>query len=237
MEAWREESLNDLINVNLVDDLFVRVSNAASSLGFDYCAYGIRLPLPVSNPKVVMFNNYPLEWQKEYSRNNYLSVDPTVQHGVRSSVPILWGRDEFAPVIDLWENANAHGLKHGWAQSARDSRGVIGMLTLARGAEQLTLQELESKESKMHWLVQMAYAGFSKLVTMQHLPESQAQLTPREIEILRWTADGKTAYEIGQISGISAATVNFHINNAVNKLGAVNKTQAVVKAALLGFIT
>ncbi|EGF33678.1 hypothetical protein IMCC9480_3149 [Oxalobacteraceae bacterium IMCC9480] len=35
---------------------------------------------------------------------------------------------------------------------------------------------------------------------------------------------------------ISVSTVNFHINNAIEKLNAVNKIQAVVKAAMLGLL-
>jgi DNA-binding CsgD family transcriptional regulator len=53
---------------------------------------------------------------------------------------------------------------------------------------------------------------------------------------MRWTADGKTSYEIGLILIISASTVNFHINNVIEKLNAVNKIQAVMKAALLGLL-
>ena len=68
------------------------------------------------------------------------------------------------------------------------------------------------------------------------LPETQAQLTAREIEVLRWTAEGKTSNEIAQILSISERTANFHINNILVKLGALNKTQAAVKAAVLGLL-
>lgn len=63
-----------------------------------------------------------------------------------------------------------------------------------------------------------------------------ANLTEREIEVLRWTADGKTSADISAILTISDNTVNFHIKNAVAKLGVANKTAAVVKAALLGYL-
>jgi len=53
---------------------------------------------------------------------------------------------------------------------------------------------------------------------------------------LRWTAEGKTAYEISHILNVSERTVNFHVNNVVDKLGASNKTQAAVKAAILGML-
>ena len=61
-------------------------------------------------------------------------------------------------------------------------------------------------------------------------------LTPREIEALYWTMEGKTAWEVGQILGISERTAVLHVNNAMHKLGCVNKHQAVLKALRLGLI-
>jgi DNA-binding CsgD family transcriptional regulator len=70
-------------------------------------------------------------------------------------------------------------------------------------------------------------------------PEQQLErphLTPRELEVLRWTMDGKTAWEVGAILGISERTAVLHVNNAMHKLGCVNKHQAVLKALRLGLI-
>jgi len=59
-------------------------------------------------------------------------------------------------------------------------------------------------------------------------------LTPREIEILRWSAEGKTAADIAIILSMKERTVHFHVANAVQKMGACNKISAVVQAALSG---
>ncbi len=88
----------------------------------------------------------------------------------------------------------------------------------------------------MAWLTQYAHAGMAKLLVPKYVPETLVTMTAREKEVLRWTAEGKTAYEIGQILIVSERTVNFHINNVVAKLGASNKTQAAVKAAALGML-
>ena len=61
-------------------------------------------------------------------------------------------------------------------------------------------------------------------------------LTPRELESLRWTMEGKTAWEVGSVLGISESTAVLHVNNAMHKLGCVNKHQAVLKALRLGLI-
>lgn len=62
-------------------------------------------------------------------------------------------------------------------------------------------------------------------------------LTARERECLLWTARGKTAWEIARIVGRSRGTVNFHLQSAMRKLDAVNKTQAVAIAVSAGLLS
>jgi len=66
----------------------------------------------------------------------------------------------------------------------------------------------------------------------QHVVE----LTPRELEILRWCKAGKTRTEIGEILSISMRTVAFHLENIMNKLGATNQITAVVIAIQRGLL-
>ena len=69
----------------------------------------------------------------------------------------------------------------------------------------------------------------------QWLPED-CQLTKREVECLRWASIGKTDREISMILRRSHATVRFHIQNAGEKLNAVNRSQTIFKAAQLGYL-
>jgi DNA-binding CsgD family transcriptional regulator len=48
--------------------------------------------------------------------------------------------------------------------------------------------------------------------------------------------DGKTAWEVGSILGITERTAVLHLSNAMRKLGCVNKHQAVLKALRLGLV-
>ena len=183
-----------------------------------------------------MFSNYPVAWQAHYQANNYLEIDPTVQHAMRSLLPILRTDELFSPAYDFWEEARSFGLYHGWAQSIRDFNGVVGMLTLARSHEPITETELEAKQFKMAWLTQAVHLGMSQCMTPKLMPEADAKVSNREIAVLRWTADGKTSSEISSILNIAERTVNFHINNAIAKLNAANKTSAAIKAAMLGLL-
>lgn len=56
-------------------------------------------------------------------------------------------------------------------------------------------------------------------------------LTMRESEVLVWIAKGKSNRDIGEILGLSARTVNKHLEQIYVKLGVENRASAAVKAA------
>lgn len=56
------------------------------------------------------------------------------------------------------------------------------------------------------------------------------ELTPRELEILRLVAEGKTNREAAADLSISDATVKFHMTNILNKLHLENRAQVVAYA-------
>ena len=61
-------------------------------------------------------------------------------------------------------------------------------------------------------------------------------LTPREQEVLRLLAEGLPNKAIARRLGISEHTVKFHINAVLGKLGAQNRTEAVVLAMRMGLV-
>lgn len=61
-------------------------------------------------------------------------------------------------------------------------------------------------------------------------------LTPREQEVLRLLAQGKTNKEIAQALIISERTVKFHVRSVFARLGATNRTEAVALAAQRGLV-
>lgn len=236
MQPWQDDLLTTLHRIATERELFAAIRKESQRIGFDYCAYGLRLPLPLTNPKTVMLNDYPDQWQKQYIAENYLRIDPTVRHAMKSLAPQVWDDEVFKEAPAFWESAHAFGLRHGWAQSSIDLTGIRGMLTLARSAEPLTPMELKEKSYQMVWLTQIAHFYMSKFISKRIFPERAVQLSLRETEVLRWTGEGKTSGEISDILNLSERTVNFHIANAIAKLNCTNKTAATAKAVILGIL-
>lgn len=236
MTSWAEALFDELSDAHSDHEVFGKIEAAASSLGFEYCAYGLRAPWPLSKPKTRFVNNYPAWWQKRYEEAGYIEIDPTIRHTRRSQLPVIWSDSFFADVPQLWQEARAAGLRVGWTQSAFDSCGVGGMLTLARSSEPLSSAELAQKETRMRWLVNTAHLALKRVLMPKLMDDPERGLTEREVEVLRWAADGKTSCEISKILVISVDTVNFHVKNAVTKLKSANKTEAAVRAAMLGLL-
>ncbi|RDJ11422.1 helix-turn-helix transcriptional regulator [Rhizobium grahamii] len=76
-----------------------------------------------------------------------------------------------------------------------------------------------------------AYNRTKQSKLAEHTP-----LSAREREVVRWTAQGKTSIEIGQILSLSDHTVNAYMTSAIKKLDCVNRAQLVAKAIRMKLI-
>jgi DNA-binding CsgD family transcriptional regulator len=141
----------------------------------------------------------------------------------------------FADAPDHWRDAQDFGIRHGWSQSSFNAHGAAGMLSLVRGQGRITPMELKAKEQNMRWLVSLTHLSLSR-VYLHHETHQPARLTQREIEAMKWTADGKSAQEISDILNITKHAVDFHLKNAIQRLQTSNKTAAVARAAVLGLL-
>ncbi len=64
--------------------------------------------------------------------------------------------------------------------------------------------------------------------------EPGLQLTGRERDVVRWSAEGKTVEDIAVILGISPHTVGEHLKNVRRKLGTINAAHTIAVAIQLG---
>jgi len=67
-------------------------------------------------------------------------------------------------------------------------------------------------------------------------PEPEAELTGRELEVLRLLAGGLSNRLIGERLYISETTAKFHVGNILRKLGVTRRAEAVYEASKAGLI-
>jgi len=184
-------------------------------------------------------HSYPTEWVQNYSKHNFGLVDPVALMSARTIEPFKWEtayRDvemthELREFISLAED---YGMKSGIA-CARNA---------SVGENVDTLMSLETKGYKAgeEYLAIVAYIlphlheAIDRIDKADQIPEDIPDFTLRERETLKWSYEGKTAWEIGVILSISERTVKFHLKNIYKKLNVTNRPQAVAKAIRYGIV-
>lgn len=137
----------------------------------------------------------------------------------------------------LWSHAQAFDLCHDSVRPCcTPSLPRCGLIAAIRALGTPANKEQRGAEIRMRWLAYVAHLALDRQLVVRTEPSWESPLTEREIDVLQWTACGKTSSEISQLLSISECTVNFHIRNVITKLHAANKTAAAVKAAVLGWI-
>ena len=208
-------------------------------LGFETVSAITVIDHPLANPEFIAIDNAPLAYRDAIDDSSIGRRDPVMQHCKNQSVPIIWNQDTYTTrgLGELWEEQASFGYRTGVCLALHMPEGrhfVLGVdrqqampkdpIEVTRMVADLQLFAVHAQDAALRILVPAAAQ-----------PERPA-LTPRELEGLRWTMDGKTAWEVGETLGISERTAVLHINNAMHKLGCANKHQAVLKALRLGLI-
>lgn len=224
-----------LQSADSVEALLAIAEKYTKSLGFDYFCYGHREHAPYASARLYLQSNYPHIWQNAYEENQFAKKDPTIEHALKSTIPLIWSEKNFTSATSFYEEATSHGIRFGWSQAIRSAEG-LSMLTLSRSADPVSSAELHANMSRLLWFNQVISQALQKFALSEKTQNKPVVLTSREAEVVRWTADGKTSFEISVILGIAERTVNFHLNNVMSKLDTHNKIAATVKAITMNLI-
>ena len=218
-------------------DLYEYTLKQIQCYGFEYFCFCFTTHLKNIHVSVKRVSNYSDEFIEFYRSIDVSLNNPLVSHCQRSIDPIIWDESIFRDTPELSRQAQAHGLNYGWSQAVHDTQGWTSILNMARSSTAITQEEFDEKAADVLWLCNQLHGGvLAELSPAQRVQTPLEHLSQREAEVLKWTAQGKTASDVGMILGLTTRTVNFHISSAIRKLGTSNKTSAVVLATQRGFI-
>lgn len=175
------------------------------------------------------------QYIREFDSNRLLRYCPVLPQFSRSVMPQCWSvQDEetcsfdFPPV--MFDLLRKYNLK----------MGVVFPLTSVDSSRYYFRYDGDRPplvQSELNELGMITLHAFDVFDRIRRTEKACANLlSARELEVLRWTAQGKTSVEIGQILSLSDHTVNAYMTNAIRKLDCVNRTQLVAKAIRLKLI-
>lgn len=233
MERWKESQLNQLSRATEIDIAYRISLGFAKNIGFKFFAFSIAYPIKTDHFHTVQLNNYPTDWNIEYEQKNFSAIDPVVAHCNHSRLPVLWSEELFSKTPWLWDALEKQGLQHGWSQSVHDEDSGV---CLARSHCPITAFELYENLGFLVFMGRHLHALIAQTLPKKAAKSPAPHLSPREIDVLKLAADGKTADESGRILNLSARTIQFHIRSAMEKFGVHNKISAVIAAAKAGYL-
>jgi DNA-binding CsgD family transcriptional regulator len=211
----------------------------AERLGFQTVSAMVAVDQPGLAPEFVTVHNTPMAFEGQFDNELVGQRDPVMQHCKRNTMPIVWTQKTYLDqgAINLWEVQAQYGYRNGIAMALHMPDGRHFMLGVDRD------EALPSDAGELTRIVAdlQLFAVHAQDTALRILVSEGAQpecpaLTPRELEVLRWTMDGKTAKAIGVLLNITERTAVAHLQNAMMKLNVNSKHLAVLKALRLGLI-
>jgi DNA-binding CsgD family transcriptional regulator len=221
------------------DEFRSEVVSFTRRLGFETVAAMVVIDHLLGEPEFITVDNTPRAYLDLFKDHGNMRRDPVMQHCRRYSMPIIWDQDTYSREGqgEKWEEQARFGFRHGIAMALHLPEGrhfVLGVdrdQPLPPDPAEVTRLVADLQLFAVH-----AQDAAQRILTPAIAAPGAPSLTPRELEALRWTMEGKTAWEVGNVLGITERTAALHVNNATHKLGCVNKHQAVLKALRLGLI-
>ncbi|WP_081304523.1 LuxR C-terminal-related transcriptional regulator [Aeromonas hydrophila] len=114
----------------------------------------------------------------------------------------------------------------------KEKSGDVAFFNLVCGTSMDT-NELDSILVFAHTFSAYLFASY---VRIKEECSTSSKLSSRENDCLFWACEGKTAWEISKIIGLSQRTVTFHLMNIISKLQANNRQHAVALAIMKGIV-
>ncbi|MBV8658241.1 MAG: autoinducer binding domain-containing protein [Burkholderiales bacterium] len=228
----------DLFDTKSKVDLTAALLNFAHHQEFNL-AMVVYAPNTSTSTDSVWVDNYPDNW--DAGDPSLYARDPIVAQVKRQPMPVIWGPDLYfaTGTMDLWDQSAQFGFHSGIVTPLWLGDGKRILIALSRD------KPLDSNPTRLMQQVseQQLFTSCAQLIvdevfkaTQPAQAENLPKLTLREMECLKYTMDGKTAWEVGVILGMSERTANFHLQNAIKKLDVCNKHQAVMLANKLGLL-
>jgi LuxR family transcriptional regulator, quorum-sensing system regulator BjaR1 len=183
--------------------------------------------------------SYPTSWMGRYLEREYVHIDPVIRRIQSNLSPFVWS--DAAPYV-LEKDEPIARVMRGEAADHKLTAGVaIPMLTLEGNVAAVSIggEFVDLPPHALGMISLTSSFAIARAIDLQgnNQRRQKANLTCREVECLKWAADGKTEWEISVILSISEHTADKHLSNARRKLSAANRTQAIASALRLGVIT
>lgn len=190
---------------------------------------------PGAKTEYFSISNTPAQFMDAFRDADNAKRDPVHRHVMQHATPLIYDQSLYvgAGAGDLWEMQAPFGYKAGLAVSVhmpgyrRFLLGVDRDKALPRDSAKLNRMLADLQLLAIH-----AQDAAARLLVSSDVPKLQ----PRQLEVLKLSMEGKSAWVVGSLLGISENTVNYHMKQLFKQLDVSTKQGAVLRAMELGLL-
>lgn len=201
-----------------------------SVLNLSYWFLGASTDIP---DRMTWLSTYNEDYMAIYMRDYTPVRDRAFNICFRRLLPLDWAevRDIDTTVQHIHEVAEQHGIgRHGISFPIREQGVGDAMFSVNFECDDRHWAEVRNNlVNGIHLFAHYFHLRMRDVIAARPVT-SDYDLSPREREVLQWAADGKTAWETAQLLKVSERAIRLYTENAMNKLRAKTKTQAVAIA-------
>ncbi len=185
------------------------------------------------------FTNFKDNWFEHYNQNQFFDHDPVANHLIHHSTPVFWqqsfDKNRFSKTTHrLFSESEDFGLVQGVAIPLNLKQGKGTVSLHFEGSEKAFLAEYQHKCFELLGLSQAIHSKLA-LDFPAKLYEGPA-LTKRQLECLKYMANGFSNVEIAEFMTLSHYTVRDLVSQIIKRLNASNRTEATMLAIKSGLI-
>jgi DNA-binding CsgD family transcriptional regulator len=224
----------------ILSPLADEVTRICAELGFERHVAWVLWPAQGMR-RSTFVTNYSPDWMRRRLRNSYHSHDPIRLRAAQTGRPFSF-RDVMTRHLtegqaQVMEEARTFGLRTGGAMMRKDDQaGRICFCVSTVTSDEDFDALFAARQPELNALMSTISHKFRSFQNAEATRSAAPILTPHECEALMFAARGLTTQRTAKAMGISDYTVKDHLKSAQEKLGAKNRTEAVAKAMILGFI-
>jgi LuxR family transcriptional regulator, quorum-sensing system regulator LasR len=236
-----DDIVEEMQRINTETDLLTRLCKTAEEFEVEHVLYGCVFNLGTQRSLTKIISNYPPSWREKYDIENYISVDPIMQHCARRLVPAVWSKlaSSSHDQSNFMEEARGVGLASGISFPIHSREGDVGVLSFSSSKfDAFEQSNLQAPTAFMAYGCLLATLVHDTMRRIVNKPDNvmRSPLTPRELECLKWISVGKSSWEISLILRISEHGVLFHVKNIMSKFDTRTRNGAVLKAKACGLV-
>jgi len=234
------EQFSELTSLVTVASWRDRVYKFANDFGYENIAVVFFDETSKDEPYFLQ-TNYPSTWRDKYIEENMVRIDPVFMHCLTKSIPCIWAETTFSGVSQkgFYEEACSYGIRTGVSLPARGPNNAFGAVSFATDAkpDRVCLEQATRNIPELSCFRDFIFETSLQLIRPAVSSDEKAiALTQRELECLKWSASGKSSWDIAYILNCTEAGINSHFSRIRQKMGVSTRRQAIVKAIRLELI-